>query len=99
MAKMIDLGREDSCCAPACCEPTKPEKRIYYPTLYIDGVSFPTGEFTATIKGRVIGCREPSNGKASCEIEVHSISEPSGKSGGLEAALDNISKKKNEDDE
>lgn len=101
MAEMINLGREyDPCCVP--CPPCdsdekKSKKKISYPCLYVTGLSLPTGEFTATIKGRVVGCREPSNGESSCEIEVHEMSKPSG--GGLKEALDGLAKKKYDEEE
>ena len=91
---MIDLGRE---CKVSSCKLTtsnsKPsgKKKIVYPTLYISGcehdMNMPMGEFTATIKGKVVSmsCRDVGKDgdeddsepgpdiDHSCEIEVHCI--------------------------
>ncbi len=100
MAKMIDLGKEYGCTS-YCDDVRKPSlNKKSYPCLYISGVGFPIGEFTATIKGKVIMCRDPSEGDGACELEVYAISEPSIDSKSLEDAMDDIAEKKSmEDDE
>ena len=85
--KMHDLSYEwdcSPCCAPSESKGEK-KKRKEYPCLYIRGKAVPKlevdedGVGTATIKFRVIGQRNPSEGEKSLEIEVHEIG-----SGGME---------------
>lgn len=106
--KLVDLGREyDS--GPCCVsekQPKKGEKKKSYPTLYISGVKgldLSTGEISGCFKGKVVSVSERSStrdGKTtedySCEIEFHglSVDDSEAKEGGLEEAIEKISKKK-----
>ena len=85
--KMINLGEKSKCC-----EPASPEKTdaVHYPSLYLHGVNLPLGEHSGMIKYRVVGCRAPTNGKESCEIEVLSIEEPKSSNGSLADSLNKI---------
>lgn len=68
-------------CSPCCPAETKSDgkKRKEYPCLYIRGKAIPKmdvdddGFGTATIKFRILGYREPSEGEKTLELEVHEI--------------------------
>lgn len=104
MAKMIDLGRKDSCCIPACCDSSgkdSKKERVYYPTLYISGIKgldLDLGKIKFTATGKVVSTTERKSEKGnqeeySCEIEVQAIQiDDFGAS--LDDAMDKISAKK-----
>jgi len=84
------------------------KKRKEYPCLYIRGKAIPKlevgedGMGTATIKFRILGYREPTEGEKTLELEVHEIGgegasmEESGddedKMNGLDEAFDKVAK-------
>jgi len=76
--KMHDVSYEyDS----AMCSPDSKDakKRKEYPGLYIRGKAIPKlevgedGMGTATIKFRILGYREPTEGEKTLELEIHEI--------------------------
>lgn len=94
---MHDVSYEWESCSPCCAGESKEgdKKRKEYPCLYIRGKAIPKmdvdedGFGIATIKFRILGYREPSEGEKTLELEVHEI----GSDGAVEP-----SEKKKEDD-
>jgi hypothetical protein len=99
--KMHDVSYEYEsygCGQPACPTSTANKKtRKEYPCLYIRGKAIPKMEVddegfgTATIKFRILGYREPSEGEKTLELEVHEI-------GSEGASMESTSKKEKEDE-
>jgi hypothetical protein len=95
--KMYDVSYEwdSSCCVPA--DGEKKEKRKEYPCLYLRGKDIPKMEVdedgfgVATIKFRILGYREPSEGEKTLELEVHEI--------GSDGAVSDYAEKREEDKE
>ena len=90
MAKMIDLASK----AENDLKPYNPKQKTY-PTLHINGINLPMGEFTATISG-CVNTNRNQDGSKSCDIEVYEMSQPE-MEGGLKGALDKISAQKQSD--
>ncbi len=100
----IDLGSKPL--SDSAIKPANPSK-VYYPSFHVSGADdlsdLPSGEFTATITGKVSSVTKSTrDGKTvwSCEIEVRDITpDGSGKDSGdgLNDAIDKIAKKKSTD--
>jgi len=96
---MHDVSYEWETCSPCCNSDSKEEgkKRKEYPCLYIRGKSIPKMEVdedgfgVATIKFRILGYREPSEGEKTLELEVHEI--------GSDGAVVDYADKREEDKE